>query len=114
MVEWPWLVERGSLELGLVVTQAERGVYRESGARRPASGDATERGVCRESIPGLTGARAVVWRPGNGGEEMAEEALNAGSALAWRKEKKSRERCSGEWWCSSFILEPRGRVACGD
>jgi hypothetical protein len=30
-----------------------------------------------ESISGLTGARAAVWRPGDGGKETTEEALGA-------------------------------------
>jgi hypothetical protein len=35
-----------------------------------------------ESISGLTGVRAAVWRPSDGGEETAEEALGAGEARA--------------------------------
>jgi hypothetical protein len=54
---------------------------------------ATGRGVHRESISGLTGARVAVWRAGNGGEETTEEALGAGNAWARRDEKESGERC---------------------
>jgi hypothetical protein len=41
---------------------------------------ATGRGVHGESISGLTEAWAVARRPGDGGEEMVEQALGAGSA----------------------------------
>jgi hypothetical protein len=57
-----------------------------SRARWLARGGATGRGVYRESISGLTKAQAIVWRPGDGGEEMAEEALSAGCAWAWREQ----------------------------
>jgi hypothetical protein len=74
-----------------------------SGARWPAGGGAAGRGVHGESVSGLTGARAVVWRSGDGGEEMAEEALGASDAWAQREEKESGERCGGERWSSPFI-----------
>jgi hypothetical protein len=61
-------------------------------ARWLTGGGATGRGVHGESISGLTGARAAVWRSGNSGEEMVEEALSAGRAWAQREEKESRER----------------------
>jgi hypothetical protein len=51
-----------------------------SGARWPAGGGTTRRGVHGESISGLTRARAAARRSGDGGEEMAEEALDAGGA----------------------------------
>jgi hypothetical protein len=38
------------------------------GAREIADGGAKERGECGEPIMGLTAARAVVWRPGDGDE----------------------------------------------
>jgi hypothetical protein len=57
-----------------------------SGARWLARGGATGRGVYGESISGLTKARATVWRPSDGGEEMAEEALGAGCAWARREQ----------------------------
>jgi hypothetical protein len=63
----------------------------------------------QESISGLTGARAAVWRPGDGGEEMVEEVLGVGGAWARREEKESGERCSGGWRGSPFIYGPRGR-----
>jgi hypothetical protein len=56
-----------------------------------------------ESISGLTGAWAEGWRPGDGVEETAEEALGAGSAWAWREEKESGERCGGGRRGSPFI-----------
>jgi hypothetical protein len=74
-----------------------------SGARWPAGGDATGRGVHGEYISGLTGARVVVWRPGNGGEEMAEEALGVGRARARREEKESWEMCGGGQRGSLFL-----------
>jgi hypothetical protein len=65
-----------------------------SGARWLTGGSATGRGVHRESISGLIGARAAVWWLGDSGEEMAEEALGAGGAWV---------RCSGGRWGSPFI-----------
>jgi hypothetical protein len=65
-----------------------------SGPRWLTGGGATESGVHGESILGLTGARAAVWRSGNGDEETVEEVLSAGGAWAWREEKESGERCS--------------------
>jgi hypothetical protein len=59
-------------------------------------GGAIGRGVHGESTSGLTRARAVVWRPVDGGEETAEEALDAGGAWARREDKASGERCGGE------------------
>jgi hypothetical protein len=61
-------------------------------ARWLTGGGATGRGVHGESISGLTGARAAVWRLGNSGEEMEEEALGVGRAWARREEKESGER----------------------
>jgi hypothetical protein len=49
-----------------------------SGAQWLTEGGATGRGVHGESTSGLTGARAAVWRPIDGGEEMVEEALGLG------------------------------------
>jgi hypothetical protein len=81
-----------------------------SSAERPLRGTvarlrwrATGRGLHMESISGLTEARAVVWQQGDGGEEMAEEALGAGSAWGQREEKESGERCSGGRRGSPFI-----------
>jgi hypothetical protein len=66
-------------------------------------GGTTGRWVHRESILGLTGARAAVWRSGDSGEETVEEALGAGSTWARREEKESGERCDGERRSSPFI-----------
>jgi hypothetical protein len=66
-------------------------------------GGATGRGVHEESILGLTGAQAAVWRPGDGGEDMVEEVLGAGGTWAWREEKESGERCGGGRWGCPFI-----------
>jgi hypothetical protein len=82
----PWLMDRCS-----------------AGPWWPAGGGAMERGVHGESISGLTGAQAAVWRPGDSGEETAEEALGVGSARAWREEKESGEMCGGGWRGSLFI-----------
>jgi hypothetical protein len=66
-----------------------------------------------ESISGLTGARAAVWRPGDDGEEMAEEALNADGTWAQRRE--------GGWgevrWRTvglSLYIGAEGEAASGD
>jgi hypothetical protein len=52
---------------------------------------------------GLNRVRATVRWPGDGGEEMTEEALGAGSVQAWREEKESKERCGDGRWGSPFI-----------
>jgi hypothetical protein len=85
-----------------------------SGARWSAEGGATGRGVHGESISGLTGARVAVRRPGDGGEEMVEEALGAGGTWAWREEKESGERCGGERRSSPFIYGLRGKATASD
>jgi hypothetical protein len=56
---------------------------------------ATEREEHREFVLGLTRARAVAWRLGDGGEEMAEEVISVGTSWAQREEKEDRERCGG-------------------
>jgi hypothetical protein len=70
--------------------------------------------VYREFISGLTGAWVTVWRSGDSGEEMVEEALGASGAWTWKEEKKSGERCGGERRGSPFIWGSRGRAATGD
>jgi hypothetical protein len=77
-----------------------------SDARWLTGDGAMERGACGESILGLTGARAAVWRPGGGGKEVAVVALDAGSAWAREEEKESGRRCSGGRWALPFY---RGR-----
>jgi hypothetical protein len=74
-----------------------------SGARWPTGGGTTGRGVHGESISGLTGARAAVWRPGDGGEETVEVVLSVGNAQARREEKESGEMCGGGRRGSLFI-----------
>jgi hypothetical protein len=74
-----------------------------SGARPLAGRGAVERGGHRDPGLGLIGARVAVRPPGDGGEEMAEEALSAGSARERREEKESGERCGGGRWGSLFI-----------
>jgi hypothetical protein len=82
---------------------------RRSSIERPLQGTVahqrctTGRGVHGESISGLTRVRAAVWQPGDGGEEMVEEALGAGSAHVRREEKERGERCGGGRWGSLFI-----------
>jgi hypothetical protein len=56
---------------------------RPSGSSRGLTGRGTTgRGLHGEATSGLTGTQAAVWRPVNGGEEMAEEALGASSSVA--------------------------------
>jgi hypothetical protein len=66
-----------------------------SGARQLTGDGAMEREEHGESVSGLTGVQAAAWRPGDGGEEVAVEALGAGDAWAWREEKEDGERCVG-------------------
>jgi hypothetical protein len=72
----------------------DRGGGGHSEAWELPNGGATERGGHRDPSSGLTGARAVVRRPGDDGEEAMEEALGAGSSRARREEKESKERCA--------------------
>jgi hypothetical protein len=79
---------------------ASRPLWR-TGARR--RGCNRERGGPGDPGSGLTEARAVVQRPGDGNEETAEEELGVGSARAQEEEKEREERCSGGRLCSPFI-----------
>jgi hypothetical protein len=67
------------------------------------SSGTTERGLHRELDGPLTRDRVAARGPGDGGEEMLEEALGAGSAWVQREEKGSGERCGREWSSSPFI-----------
>jgi hypothetical protein len=62
-----------------------------------------EREEPEELGSGLIGARAMVWRPGDGGAEQEATALGGSEARAWREVKRGWERC-GEvrGWCSPF------------
>jgi hypothetical protein len=53
---------------------------------------------------GLTGARAVAWRLGDGGAEQEVAGLSEREAQAWREAKRGCKRC-GELrgWYSPFI-----------
>jgi hypothetical protein len=51
-----------------------------SRARELAGEGAKERGERREPVSGLTGARAAVWRSGDGGEAVAEGKLSGSGA----------------------------------
>jgi hypothetical protein len=84
-----------------------------SGARWPARGGATGRGVHVESISGLTGARAAVWRLGDDSEETTEEALGVGSTWAQREEE-SGERCGGGQRRFSLYIGAEKETATGD
>jgi hypothetical protein len=66
----------------------------QSGALKLTGGGATERGEHRELGSGLTGVRAAVWRPGDGGETPEEEELGDSGAHATGEGKE----CSGEVW----------------
>jgi hypothetical protein len=106
LVQHPWTAET-SVHGGLAMV-GRRGLTgaRPKGrfrARWLTGGGAMGRGVHGESTSGLTEARAAVWRPIDDGEEMAEEALGAGGAWAWREEKESGERCGEERWISPCI-----------
>jgi hypothetical protein len=50
-----------------------------------------------ESVSGLTRVRVAVWRPGDGGEEVAVEALGVGDAWVWREEKRRRGGGEVRW-----------------
>jgi hypothetical protein len=66
-----------------------------SEARRLVGDGATQREKNGESVSGLTGAREALWQPGDGGEEVVVEALDAGDAWVWREEKEDGDRCGG-------------------
>jgi hypothetical protein len=70
----------------------------------PAGAQQREREEHGELGSGLTGARAVAWRPGDGGAEPEAAALGEREARKWREAKRCWERC-GELrgWCSPFI-----------
>jgi hypothetical protein len=75
-----------------------------SGALKLTGGGAIERGEHGELGSGLTGARAVAWRPGDDGAEPEAAALGESDARAWREEKREWERCGeARGWCSPFI-----------
>jgi hypothetical protein len=65
-----------------------------SGAWKLIGGGTTERGEHRELGPGLTGARAAAWRPGDGGEMVEERELGNSGARA----SKEGESEMGEVW----------------
>jgi hypothetical protein len=96
---------------------ARRGAHRStasgrSGAPKLAGGGTKEREEHGELGLGLTGARAVAWRPGDSGAEPEVAALSGSEARAWREAKRGWERC-GEvrGWCSPFY---RGRGSTGE
>jgi hypothetical protein len=64
------------------------------GAWKLIGGDTTERGEHRELGAGLTGARAVAWRPGDGGETAEERELSNSGARA----SEEGESEMGEVW----------------
>jgi hypothetical protein len=75
-----------------------------SGAPKLTGGGAKEREEHGELGSGLTRARTVAWRSGDGGAEPEAAALSESDAQAWREAKRGWERC-GEvrGWCSPFI-----------
>jgi hypothetical protein len=66
-----------------------------TGVQWLAGDGATKREEHRESVSGLTGPRAAMWWPSDGGEEVAVEALGAGGAWARREEEWDGERGGG-------------------
>jgi hypothetical protein len=68
------------------------------GARELADGGEKERGEHRGPILSLTGARVVVWWPGDGDEVVVEEELGGGSAQAWREGEKRGDGCGENRW----------------
>jgi hypothetical protein len=75
-----------------------------SSALKLTGGGAIERGEHGKLGSGLTGARAAVWRPGDGSAEPEAAALGESDARAWREEKRGWERCGeARGWCSPFI-----------
>jgi hypothetical protein len=75
-----------------------------SGALKLTSGGAKEREEHGEFGAGLTGARAVAWRPGDGSAEPEAAVLDESDAQASREEKGGWERCGeARGWCSPFI-----------
>jgi hypothetical protein len=83
-----------------------------SGAPKLAGGGAKEREEHGELGSSLTGARAVVWRSGDGGVEPEAVALGGSEARAWREAKRGWERCGEvQGWCSPFY---RGRGSAGE
>jgi hypothetical protein len=66
-----------------------------SGARWFTDDGAMEKGARGETVSGLTGARAAVWRPNDVSEEVAVVALGVVGAWAREEEKESGRRCGG-------------------
>jgi hypothetical protein len=74
-----------------------------SGAPKLADRGAKEREEHGELGSCLTRARAVAWRPGDGGAEPEAAALGGSEARAWREVKRGWERCGEvQGWCSPF------------
>jgi hypothetical protein len=86
---------RWTLDRGLVMTSLEL-ILSAAPGHDSSPVMAHRREEHGESVSGLTVAWAAMWQPGDVGEEVAMEALGAGSAWAWREEKDG-ERCGGGW-----------------
>jgi hypothetical protein len=101
----PRVPERGSALIGVWPPAAP--VHQSS-----PTGGAKEREEHGELGSGLTGARAAMWRPGDGDAEPEAAALGGSEARVWREAKRGWERC-GEvrGWCSPFY---RGRGSAGE
>jgi hypothetical protein len=101
----PRVLERGGALTGVRPPAASVHQISPAGRKR-------EREEHGELGSGLTGVRAVAWRPGDCGAEPEAAALGGSEARAWREAKRGWERC-GEvrGWCSPFY---RGRGSAGE